>query len=63
MNKIKAIIFDWGDTVMCDFPEYTGPMAYWPKVEVVPGIEKALQQLQKTLSVAWHPMPLILMPD
>ena len=47
MNKTKAIIFDWGDTVMCDFPEYTGPMAYWPKVEVVPGIEKALQQLQK----------------
>ena len=47
MNKTKAIIFDWGDTVMYDFPEYTGPMAYWPKVEVVPGIEKALQQLQK----------------
>jgi putative hydrolase of the HAD superfamily len=47
MNAIKAIIFDWGDTVMRDFPEYQGPMAYWPKVEAVPGIEKALQQLQK----------------
>jgi len=28
MNKTKAIIFDWGDTVMRDFPEYQGPMAY-----------------------------------
>jgi HAD superfamily hydrolase (TIGR01509 family) len=47
MNKTKAIIFDWGDTVMRDFPEYHGPMAYWPKVEAVPGIETALQQLRK----------------
>jgi HAD superfamily hydrolase (TIGR01509 family) len=47
MNTIKAIIFDWGDTVMRDFPEYPGPTAYWPKVEAVPGIEKALQQLPK----------------
>jgi putative hydrolase of the HAD superfamily len=47
MNTIRAVIFDWGDTVMCDFPEYPGPMAYWPKVEAVPGIEKALQHLPK----------------
>jgi HAD superfamily hydrolase (TIGR01509 family) len=46
MNTIKAIIFDWGDTVMRDFSEYKGPMAYWPEVEVVAGIEPALQQLQ-----------------
>ncbi|HJX36783.1 MAG TPA: HAD family hydrolase [Dehalococcoidales bacterium] len=47
MNKTKAIIFDWGDTVMRDFPEYQGPMAYWPEVEIVAGIGKTLQQLQK----------------
>jgi putative hydrolase of the HAD superfamily len=47
MNKTKAIIFDWGDTVMRDFPEYPGAMAYWPQVEAVAGIEKALQQLRK----------------
>ena len=47
MNKTRAIIFDLGDTVMRDYPEYPGPMAYWPKVEAVSGIEKALQQLQK----------------
>jgi len=49
MNPIKAIIFDWGDTVMRDFPEYPGPMAYWPKVEAVAGIERALHHLQKDL--------------
>jgi putative hydrolase of the HAD superfamily len=47
MNKTKAIIFDWGDMVMRDFPAYPGPMAYWPEVEAVAGIETALQQLRK----------------
>ena len=46
MNKIKAIIFDWGDTVMRDLPEYPGPMTYWPQVESIAGISNALQQLQ-----------------
>ncbi|MFY9813176.1 MAG: HAD family hydrolase [Dehalococcoidales bacterium] len=47
MNTTKTIIFDWGDTVMRDFQEYPGAMAYWPHVEAVAGIEKALQQLRK----------------
>jgi putative hydrolase of the HAD superfamily len=47
MNKTKAIIFDWGDTIMRNFPEYPGPMAYWPRVEAVTGINDALQHLQK----------------
>ncbi|MDI7276518.1 MAG: HAD-IIIA family hydrolase [Anaerolineae bacterium] len=41
----KAIIFDWGDTVMRNFTEYPGPMANWPRVETMPGIEQALQAL------------------
>jgi putative hydrolase of the HAD superfamily len=45
MNKIKAIIFDWGDTVMRDFPEYSGPMAYWPRVEAVKDIDVVLKHL------------------
>jgi FMN phosphatase YigB (HAD superfamily) len=27
------------------FPEYTGPMARWPRVEVVPGVAEALRSL------------------
>ena len=44
-QKIKAIIFDWGDTLMRDFPQYKGAMAYWEKVEGVPGVEEALKKL------------------
>lgn len=41
-EKIKALIFDWGDTVMKDFQEFSGPMAEWSHVETVPGIEGTL---------------------
>jgi len=39
---IRALIFDWGDTVMRVFPEFSGPMAHWPRVEAEPGVENAL---------------------
>ena len=43
--KIKAVIFDWGDTLMRVFPEYKGPMAYWSKIMVMPGVVTALERL------------------
>jgi HAD superfamily hydrolase (TIGR01549 family) len=49
---IKAIIFDWGDTVMRDFPGTAGPMAYWEKVEWIPGAEEALKTLGKNYQCA-----------
>ena len=45
MNKIKAFIFDWGDTVMCDFPEYPGPMVDWPRVEAWRGTDYTMTQV------------------
>lgn len=42
---INALVFDWGDTVMRDFPECSGPMSGWETVENIPGIEKALSEL------------------
>lgn len=42
---IKVLLFDWGDTLMRDFPEYKGPMANWPKVETLPGVRDVLTQL------------------
>jgi HAD superfamily hydrolase (TIGR01662 family) len=50
---IKALIFDWGGTVMTDFG-YEGPMYLWPSVSLVPGVEEALEKLseQYTLSIA-----------
>ena len=43
---IRAVMFDWGDTVMRVFPEYSGPMAHWPKVEPIPGVKEALEALR-----------------
>ena len=41
---IRAIIFDWGDTLMRDFP-YDGAMVDWPRVEAIPGAKQALKCL------------------
>jgi putative hydrolase of the HAD superfamily len=45
--KVKAIIFDWGDTLMRDFNQYDGPMVKWPHVETMPGVEDALTLIYK----------------
>lgn len=45
MSRIKALIFDWGDTLMRDFTEFDTAMVYWPKVEIIPGVAEALQEL------------------
>jgi FMN phosphatase YigB (HAD superfamily) len=42
---IDVVIFDWGDTVMRDFPQYAGPMIDWPEVAAMPGITEALRAL------------------
>lgn len=43
--KVKAIIFDWGDTLMRDFIQYNGPMVNWPYVEIIPGVKDTLSQI------------------
>lgn len=46
MLMLDLIIFDWGNTVMRDFPDYAGPMVTWPRVEVMPGVREALTSLR-----------------
>lgn len=43
--KLKYLLFDWGDTLMRIFPEFRGPMAEWPRVEVVSGAKEVLAEL------------------
>ncbi len=43
--KIKAIIFDWGNTIMRDY-SLPGPMYGWEKVDWIPGAEELLKHLQ-----------------
>jgi putative hydrolase of the HAD superfamily len=45
MRCIQAVIFDWGDTLMRDFPQFEGAMVHWPRVERMPGAKESLQSL------------------
>lgn len=43
---MKAIIFDWGDTVMRDFPDKPNPMYTWDTVMWIPGVKNVLEELK-----------------
>ncbi len=46
--RYPTVLFDWGDTVMHDYPERTNPMVEWETVEVVEGIAGVLAYLHST---------------
>ena len=48
----RYLLFDWGDTLMRDFPDRSGPMAAWPTVEVMPGVVAALEALHGRVGLA-----------
>ncbi len=48
---IKAVIFDWGDTVMEDLPSKAGPMADWDVVQETPGVRQVLESLQGKVKI------------
>jgi putative hydrolase of the HAD superfamily len=48
---IKVYLFDWGDTLMFDFPEVTGKMCDWDKVEAVDGAKETLEALAKNSQI------------
>lgn len=43
--RYPIVLFDWGDTVMRDYPERTAPMVEWDTVEVIDGIADVLAYL------------------
>lgn len=44
----RALLFDWGNTLMEDIPGFSGPMANWPRVAVIPGVPETLSVLQSS---------------
>ena len=46
--RYPTILFDWGDTVMRDYPERTMPMVEWGAVEVIDGVGGVLGYLHST---------------
>jgi len=48
----RCVLFDWGDTLMRDFPDFSGPMVEWPRVEVVKYVPEVLEELSKSWILA-----------
>lgn len=45
--EVHILVFDWGDTVMRDFPDLPGPMADWEVVELIPGAKDLLMNAHR----------------
>ena len=43
----KVFLFDWGDTIMKGFPNETGAMHTWHRVEAMPNAEEMLRKLSQ----------------
>jgi putative hydrolase of the HAD superfamily len=43
--RYSTVLFDWGNTVMRDYPEITTPMVEWETIEVIDGIADVLAYL------------------
>ncbi len=48
-EQIKIIIFDWGNTLMVDFPQYKGAMFYWSQIKLMPNVLETLKLLYKKI--------------
>jgi putative hydrolase of the HAD superfamily len=44
---MKSICFDWGNTLMVDFPQFDGPMKDWPEVQTLPEVVETLEKLSQ----------------
>ncbi len=45
-RAMRCVLFDWGNTLMVDFHEYSGPMSSWPRVEAIPHARETLTRLR-----------------
>jgi putative hydrolase of the HAD superfamily len=46
--RFPTVLFDWGDTVMRDYPELIIPMVEWDTVEIIDGIADVLAYLHSS---------------
>jgi putative hydrolase of the HAD superfamily len=46
---IKAILFDWGNTLMIDYNDEKGPMYKWNKISAVENAENCLSLVSKKI--------------
>lgn len=46
------LLFDWGDTLMRVYPEFSGPMITWPYLSALPEAEETLAALNQQYHLA-----------
>lgn len=51
-TKNKWLLFDWGNTLMKVFPDQTGPMKSWTKLEVMAYVPETLRILNSRWRIA-----------
>lgn len=44
---LQAVLFDWGNTLMRDFPDKSGPMYSWDVVEAMPNARDCLRGISE----------------
>lgn len=44
-KDIRFVFFDWGDTLMVDYPMYKGSMLYWPRTTLMDGVAMLLPKI------------------
>ena len=49
---MSCILFDWGDTLMQVYPQYSGAMVNWPEVAALPGAVETLAVLHSGYHLA-----------
>lgn len=54
--KYKHYLFDWGDTLMVDFPNENVPMYLWENVAAVEGALEVLKNPRKKIIAIWQQM-------
>lgn len=52
MENIKYLLFDWGDTLMIDYPKYTGPMVTWEQVTPMPDVIETMPKISSRFRCA-----------
>ncbi len=44
-DKKLTLVFDWGNTLMVDYPDESGPMVEWSRVAPMKGVNMAIPEL------------------
>jgi putative hydrolase of the HAD superfamily len=51
-RESQCILFDWGNTLMRDFPEFSGSMVTWPRVEDLANVKDVFIGLRPRWTLA-----------